>query len=66
MAQPYYKVIYFEIKDGKATENVVKTFYTGAEVRRYLYARRNTLADFMVYCLLDNTVVTNQFKAYLK
>lgn len=62
----YYKLTYFEIKDGKSGPTVNKTFVTSAEVKRFILTKRYTLADIVVYDLHNNITVTDQFRSYLK
>lgn len=64
--QMSYKLTYFEISKGKVGPTVNKEFITRAEVKRFILIKRYTLADIVVYDLLNNKTITDQFRIYLK
>lgn len=61
----YYKLTYFEIKQGQSGPTVDKYFNTRAEISRFISIKKNTLADIVVYDLHNNKIVTDQFRRFI-
>lgn len=66
MVKSSYKLTYFEVSKGKSGPTVNKEFITRAEVKRFILTKRYTLADIVVYDLLNNKVIIDQFRSLLK
>lgn len=57
-----YKLVFFEIKNGSIGSNEEKYFNTTSEIKRFMHIRKNTLADFVVFDLINHKVITSEFK----